>query len=185
MERAMILFSLLFAMNAGAATPTAVGIVTNTNVTGNGTGLIPTECLSGTGACNIFTISAGDIANALTGDAYYPFYKDGSLGTFPVAPYRVTSGKTAYCFNFILTSGTQYGRAQVFSSSNGFAFAGTPTGVIYYQTGAASKYAWSNSLAANIPAPMPGTFRFSQNYYPGFQPSTSHAYMLSADCYEK
>lgn len=179
-NKLLILLITLTPISAFSTTPTAVGIVANTTQTGNGSGLTPAECLSGTGSCNIYSVYAGNINAALSAGGYYPFYKDGSL-------WQVGNGVTAYCFNKTIGAETQSVRFQLISASNSFSFGGTPSGVIYYQAGAASKYhdIVPASLGLYTLAPAPGTFRFSQNYWPGMQTASATAGIYHMDCYEK
>ncbi len=190
MKNKLLLFLLFTSFQARAATPTTIGVVPNNTITGNGSGLIPLECLSGTGICNIYSVYAGDINTALSAGHYYPFYKSGGLGNVVAGvggPWQVGNGVTAYCFNKTVSASTTNVGFQLLASSNSFVFDGTPSGVIYYQAGVASKYHDITSVgpAAYITQPAPGVFKFSPNYWPGIQIANGVTATYHMDCYEK
>lgn len=140
----------------------------------------PTAFFSIPAGAQIFSLYAGDIQANQTATNYYPFYKNG-------VAYQVTAGKTAYCFNFTLASGSTAAgvSVQLISATASFAFnANSITGGVY-QFGASAKAGFVVSPTAQTQAAWPGVYTFGASTYPGFQAGNSQNFVLHADCYEQ
>lgn len=124
----------------------------------------------------VFSLYFGDwAANAVSGD-YYPLFKDGTA-------YRVTSGKTAICFDIVAFAGAA---AQFQLVSDTAAISVAQAGALTsgkYQAGAATKYI-DNVISANTMTLIPGTFQFGSLTYAGFQIGTAAGFTLRMNCYE-
>lgn len=177
MVRLLALFLILFspvafaAFQVGSAVP-AIGLDHN--------GATPAASsfigLSDVATANsaVFHVVGGDVNTPLSAANFYPLYYGG-------APYKVSAGKTAYCYNIFCGGGAsdaQFVDDTIAINYNSGAL--SASGV--YQGGQAAKYPLNCPATAGF---QTGYFPAGQNRYVGFQVGGSAALTFQADCIER
>jgi hypothetical protein len=163
----LILLSLIFSLNVSAAvTPNGIPQIQigAIGTTSSASAIAPSSLA---GANGIFTLYGGDLnpGGALTTENYYVMYQGGN-------PYRVTSGKTAYCFDFRGGSGSGFYFQIVYNTANAFTnnSASAPAGTNVYQSGAGSgKYPLGSSGVASLTTQFAGEYNIPSQGYVAIQ----------------
>lgn len=192
MGRSLLVFILSFlgATTAEAAIPGTAAPTIGLGVGGaviSPTSNIPLSNPTGAAGTNaVFSVYAG--GGFTSGNIYHLYGGAGTAGSGSSQgqQFRVTTGKTAFCFNLSALSGTANGSYQLASFTATFADAaasGTGVGPVY-QCGAKDTACNATGAAYTVTA-MPGLYVFYSQTFPAINTTTTQTTnIVHLDCYE-